>query len=115
MSTRTTIDIGKDFSRAPSGRFRTDGDFTGERFREDYLVKALSNHDLVEVILDGTRGYGSSFLEEAFGGLVRVNGFSRADTEKRVLLKYTNPAYKVYADDILAYIKEAQDERDGRK
>lgn len=66
------IDIANDFSRFPAGRYRTDGHFSGERFRDDFLLPALASSDRVRVIFDGTFGYGSSFLEEAFGGLVRV-------------------------------------------
>lgn len=71
MSTRL-IRIAYDFSRFPSGRFRADGDFSGEAFRDDILAPALACSrfgDIVEVEFDGTLGYGSSFLEEAFGEL----------------------------------------------
>ena len=70
------INIGADFTRYPAGRFRTDGIYSGERFRQDYLVPALRNHARVTLLLDGPIGYGSSFLEEAFGGLIRNEGFS---------------------------------------
>lgn len=70
------IDVGTDFSEFPAGRYRTDGDFSGEVFREDVLVPALRDNERVEIKLDGAMGYGSSFLEEAFGGLIRVHGMS---------------------------------------
>ncbi|MXO64869.1 STAS-like domain-containing protein [Altericroceibacterium endophyticum] len=70
------IDIAKDFSRAPAGRFVSDGPNSGERFREQFLLPALHNNQRMAINLDGTRGLGSSFLEEAFGGLNRA-GFSR--------------------------------------
>lgn len=70
------ISVVKDFSDKPFGRYRTDGKWSGERFREEVLLPAFrSNIDnqLVQVDLrDVPRGYGSSFLEEAFGGLVRA-------------------------------------------
>ncbi|MCK9798965.1 STAS-like domain-containing protein [Pseudomonas sp. MAFF 302030] len=31
----------------------------------------MKNHEKIVVYLDGARGYGSSFLEEAFGGIAR--------------------------------------------
>jgi len=40
----------------------------------------------VVIDLDGVRGYGSSFLEEAFGGLVR-KGFSQATIKSLLLLR----------------------------
>jgi hypothetical protein len=65
------INIAKDYTRFPSGRFLRNGNTSGEGFRLKLLVPALSGGDRVKVELDGTIGYGSSFLEEAFGGLVR--------------------------------------------
>lgn len=67
----TQINIAADFSRSPAGRFYSDGPFSGERFREELLVPALKRGDSVVVNLKGVLGFGSSFLEEAFGGLVR--------------------------------------------
>src|SRR5262245_24725002 len=80
------INIAKDYSRYPAGRFRTDGPYSGERFREDVLVPALQRTNIVQVELDGTAGYGSSFLEEAFGGLVRQHVLSRAEATHRIRL-----------------------------
>lgn len=66
------IRVADNFSRTPAGRYRTDGPWSGEAFREDHLAPALGDADQkVVVYLDGVEGYGSSFLEEAFGGLVR--------------------------------------------
>lgn len=70
------INIEHDFSRYPAGRYESDGPYNGQTFREKILVPALSGKTgKVLIELDGARGYGSSFLEEAFGGLVR-DGFS---------------------------------------
>ena len=69
----------RDFTEFPGPRYRKDGPFSGEEFREVQLRPALSdalkNGGLVTVELDGVAGYGSSFTEEAFGGLLR-SGFS---------------------------------------
>lgn len=67
-----TISIACEFSRYPAGRYKTDGPLSGEHFREKFLVPVLASGDCVRVELDGARGYGSAFLEEAFGGLVRL-------------------------------------------
>ncbi len=75
MTEHVKIDIAKDFSRFPAGRFRTDGRYSGERFREEFLVPALKKRGTVTIIMDGVSGYGPSFLEEVFGGLVRAEGF----------------------------------------
>lgn len=81
------INIERDFSRYPAGRYESDGPYNGETFRKQFLVPALSEGTGKVVIeLDGARGYGSSFLEEAFGGLVR-DGFSADDLLNRIDLK----------------------------
>jgi len=69
MSLTTTINISKDFTKFPTGRTRRDGAFSGERLREEFIIPALNSYDIVNIELDGTLGYGSSFLEEAFGPL----------------------------------------------
>ncbi|MDA8485873.1 STAS-like domain-containing protein [Pseudomonas resinovorans] len=83
----TSIVVTKRFSEYPAGRYRADGDFSGQVFREDLLVPALAKHDLVEIDLDGAMGYGSSFLEEAFGGLVREHKFSAEQLHRKLRFK----------------------------
>jgi hypothetical protein len=85
-----SINIAKDYTRYPAGRFRTDGPFSGEQFREQILEPALRIADVVEIELDGVAGYGSSFLEEAFGGLVRTHVISAVDATKRIRLLTTD-------------------------
>ncbi|MBM0140506.1 STAS-like domain-containing protein [Pseudomonas cannabina] len=65
------INLAEDFSKHPAGRFKTDGPYSGELFRESFLVPLVRDHEPTVIYLDGARGYGSSFLEEAFGGLAR--------------------------------------------
>lgn len=86
MEHMAKINVARDFSRWPAGRYRADGPFSGEVFRDDILVPALDKAELVEVELDGARGYGSSFLEEAFGGLVRLGKFTSDQLLKRLRL-----------------------------
>lgn len=101
------IKISEDFSRFPSGRFRKDGPNSGERFREDFLLPALEKYDVVEIWLDGVRGYPSSFSEEAFGGLVRKGIDKRQLIEFRLRIKYSSEAYHTYKEDIELFIKGA--------
>ena len=63
----------KDFSEFPGPRKEIVGPNSGEKFRETILLPALKNYpdEIIVVNLDGTAGYGSSFLEESFGGLIR--------------------------------------------
>lgn len=86
MGDRVTITVADQFSRYPAGRYRSDGPRSGEVFREDFLLPALRSHDQVIVNLDGAMGYGSSFLDEAFGGLVRSNGYTTSDLHNRLVI-----------------------------
>ena len=52
--------------------------------------------------LDGTEGYGSSFLEEAFGGLIRDDGFRVASLKERLTFKSDeDPSIPEEIDDYL--------------
>ncbi len=101
MMSNTTINIAHDFSDVPSGRYPADGEYNGEAFRERFLVPHLQKSEIIDVVLDNTEGYGSSFLEEAFGGLVRVNHFSKDFLRKHLnLIAKTSVArhYKVVVE-----------------
>lgn len=78
-----TIDVARDFTDRPFGRYRTDGDRSGEVFRDDLLIPALNKYDHVTVDLSGTNYYGSSFLEEAFGGLLR-HDFGKSEVQEKL-------------------------------
>lgn len=80
------VSVANDFSKGPGGRFLADGPFPGEAFRRKHLVPALRGGGIVFVSLDDTFGYGSSWLEEAFGGLVR-DGFKYGDLRERLRLE----------------------------
>lgn len=88
----TVINVASAFSPAPAGRNYSDGPFPGEKFREELLLPALRKFERVTVELDGTSGMGSSFLEEAFGGLVRA-GFEPAELRRRLHIESSRPSY----------------------
>lgn len=83
------INLAKDFHRAPAGRFNDDGDYSGQRFRERFLVPFLNDDkiDRVEIELDDLEGVGSSFWEEAFGGIIRESKISYESIQKKMILK----------------------------
>lgn len=91
--TGKVISIAEEFSPSPAGRYLTDGPFPGEKFREEFLMPALRDFGDVTVDLDGTAGFGSSFLEEAFGGLVR-KGFSVEQLKTRLHIKSARRSYE---------------------
>lgn len=109
-----------EFSNTPFGRFtnKDENDNTvknphsGESFR--YLLKKLliqARQDKDQVIIDLSKieyGIGSSFLEEAFGGLVRKEQFSAEELISSVtpllVIKSDVPFYEM---EISEYIREA--------
>lgn len=99
------IRIADDYSRSPGGRYTTDGPFSGERFRNEILVPALKSHLKVEVDLSGVMGFGSSFLEEAFGGIVREKLCSKDEMKKKLHIK---SRLKTYESRIWKYVDEAR-------
>lgn len=85
------INIGRDFSRYPAGRKSERGPYSGERFRNEFLLPPLYRGEKVVVELDDTAGYGSSFLEEAFGGLLR-NGITLDQANQMIELVSDDPS-----------------------
>lgn len=67
------IKIAEQFSETPGGRYQKEGPFSGEEFREKFLIpkyrEAKEASSVLEIDLDGVYGYPTSFLDEAFGGL----------------------------------------------
>lgn len=106
------INIGKDFSTVPAGRYYADGDHSGQKFREEYLLRAvrecLKTGEKLTIMLDNVDTYGSSFLEESFGGMVR-EGYVDKDKFIDILdIRYEDSDYEFYRDRILEYIREAE-------
>jgi hypothetical protein len=70
-----SINISEDFTKTPGARYIREGNFSGEEFRQKILLpkykECVSNNEKLEINFDGCYGYATSFLEEAFGGLVR--------------------------------------------
>lgn len=68
--------VARDFTETPGARYYTDGEYSGQQFREQILEPFFHNNqsDILVIDLDGTEGYATSFLEEAFGGIARAYG-----------------------------------------
>ena len=99
------INLGRQFGRYPAGRYLTDGPYNGQKFREDFLIPALTGADEeIEITLSDARGLKSSFLEEAFGGLVRA-GYAPDELIRRFKFISRDPSLEV---EICTYIR-AQD------
>jgi hypothetical protein len=96
------LSVAKDFSKFPAGRHESDGPYSGEVFRR-LLVEELRKGP-VTVLLDDTFGYGSSFLEEAFGGLVRACGFTAVDLHKNMTIETSDPSL---SKEVWSYVDDA--------
>lgn len=103
-----TVNIATEFSRFPGGRHETDGPYSGEGFLKQLLLPALEKDGQVKIILDGTMGYGSSFLEEAFGGLVRLKRWSLSDLTQKIQFVSQEDPYLI--DEIYGYMRDANRE-----
>lgn len=99
-----------DFSKTPGSRYRDEGKkaHSGQEFREEILEPnfktALTNNLKLIIDLDGTIGYGTSWLEEVFGGLTRSYG------KEKVLstLDFKSEEEDYLIDDIKQYIENAE-------
>jgi hypothetical protein len=69
------INIAKEFTESPGGRYKKDGLHSGEEFLETILIpkvkQAIKDNQNITINLDGGYGYPTSFLEEVFTNLVK--------------------------------------------
>ncbi|MCY1259044.1 hypothetical protein D9M68_39820 [compost metagenome] len=100
-----TIDVATEFSDMPYGRSSVDNEFNGKEFRTEHLLKALKSYDTVIVDLTGVMGTGSSFLDEAFAGLIKYEGYKYEDIKDRLIFK---SKYKSVLNNIEKYMREAK-------
>lgn len=109
----TTIRIA-DYAPSPGGRFVADGKYSGEWFRDDILAPvlrdAVANSEKVTIVLDGTSGYGSSFLEEAFGGLIRRRMFAPRVVRDTLRIEAISRLYSPYKSLAEKYVELAKPE-----
>lgn len=104
-----TIDVAAKFSPLPFGRYLSDGSNSGTRFRDMVLEKALTETDEA-IVLDFSKvriGVGSSFLEEAFGGLVR-DGYDAEELKRRIQV---TGGMAAYASQIMRFIERADQQK----
>lgn len=106
------IKIASAFSSTPGPRYKIEGENSGEEFRESVLRviinKAVENNAKIIVDLDGTAGFGTSFLEESFGGLIRIDKFDYSKIDKLLFIISNEEPYLI--DDIKQYLLEAHEE-----
>ena len=99
------IEVAKEFTTSPGGRYKEHGPFSGEEFREK-LLHWLCEATNEPITIDFTDCYGTppGFLEEAFGGLVRHNLCTKNYLRHSIILKGVRPEIE---EDIVKYVEEA--------
>jgi hypothetical protein len=107
------IKIASDFTTAPGPRHVSEGKFSGEQFRVDLLLPKVMEASKLKcpltIDLDGTSGFGTSFLEESFGGLIRENNLSLADLN--AILRFKSDDEPDLLDEIKEYMEDAEKEK----
>lgn len=106
MEMEHRIAISKDFSPYPMGRYRKHSKSSGEAFRDELLIPALKTGAVVVVNFAGAFGYPASFVEEAFGGLIR-KGYTLDELERKLKLEEGERQFSVYTTQAWEFIKEA--------
>jgi hypothetical protein len=105
------VSVADDFSTTPGPRTREEGQYSGELFLDTILKQrfeeAVAANGILLVDLDGTEGYATSFLEAAFGGLVRLHKDPEFVLKRLQFRCFDEPYLK---DEIEGYIREALNE-----
>jgi len=101
------INIAQDYTKFPGGRYPGDGPGNGTTFRTKFLVPALKSGEPIVIQLDGAAGYPSSFLEEAFGGLVRVEKINPEKILSSIKFEANSPGFQRHIPRITSYIRGA--------
>ena len=108
-----TLSISKDFSRVLGARFPHEGNHSGQEFRTKILLpklrEAMVKKEKLCIILDGTAGLGASFLEEAFGGLIREDKIPYEELQS--IIELVSEEDEDYIEEINQYIKDANEQK----
>ena len=103
-----TINMTVDFSKLPGEIDEITGAHTGESFRNNYLIPVydyclVKDEDLT-INFRESHGFAASFLEEAFGGMVR-NGYDGTQMLRK--MNFKTEEEPLLEDSIVEYIIEA--------
>lgn len=65
--------IANDFHKRPSGRYKTDGEYSAEHLRKIIIDKLKSSDEKLFINISGLSMFSSPFIDECFGGMIRNN------------------------------------------
>lgn len=83
------IEVVTEFHPRPKWRYKKEGDGSGEEFRQNKLAISLMDYEHIEVDLTGYNRYGPSFISEAFGGLIRDEGYRLCELKNRLTIVHS--------------------------
>jgi len=99
--------IATQYTETPGPRYVKEGTYSGEDFRDSVLKNLLNQakneNKRIMIDFDGGYGYPTSFLEEAFGGLVR----DTKDKKIANLFEFKSDEEPALIDEVKLYISEA--------
>ena len=108
---RVALHVVDEYSKSLGARYESEAPFSGERFRDEMLYPklydAMRQNKILVVNLDGGFGYACSFLDEAFGGLIRVDGENLKEIIQH--LEIVSSEEPGLLDEIMNYMKEASE------
>ena len=106
------LHVVKEFATCPAGRDERDGPRNGTRFREQFLLpryrEAREKNTELDIHFEGVMSFCSSFLEEAFGGLVRAGDVDGAELRRTLRLHPGRPGNQRYMDAIERHVRKAR-------
>ena len=116
IDTIDTIDIGKEFAINPRGVRHEDSDVSAQRFREEFLEPIFTSPEKysrpVKIVLhNAVGGFGASFLDEAFGELVRKKLITPANFDDTFELVADRGGFWLFARMIRTLVAEAAQEQ----
>ena len=100
-----TLTIATDYSEFPGGRYSEDGEGNATDFRENHLVPLLEKNEPFLVDLNGVVAYPVSFLDEAFGALVRTKRYSAEQLLNQIKFRATDPGLRIFVKLIKDHIR----------
>ncbi|MBP0581472.1 STAS-like domain-containing protein [Labrys sp. LIt4] len=111
MSEDLIINIARDFTPFPGGRHYEDGPYSGERFLQEHLLPSIRRAEVegshVVISIDGVAGLPPSFLEEAFGGLLRSGEVTLEEALRLIRFQAKTPRVSTYPTQIEDYMRAA--------
>ena len=103
--------VSTEWSNTPGGRYKIEGKYSGEEFRDDILeplyTDSRKEKSILVLDMNGSYGYADCWLEEVFGGLVRK--YKEEGIFKTTKINFISDEDPSLLDKIAKYIIEADE------